>query len=127
MRVYIATAMANRDTALNLAEVLRAAGHVVTSAWHDVEPASEDGLSETTRADIARANFAAIDDSRAVVFLDHPKCRGALVEVGYAYGQCAVIGFGPLAGRSLMAELCASWTLSWRHIVEKLEELEILS
>jgi len=104
--VYIATSMLNRDRAVVLAERLRASGRTVTSTWHDSEPeGSEDSLSDSRREFIAQTNFAGIDAAHAVVFIDHPRCRGALVEIGYAFGRRRpIFGIGPRKGRSLMAE-----------------------
>jgi nucleoside 2-deoxyribosyltransferase len=124
VRIYIATSMSNREAALAIANKLRESGHHITSTWHNTAPppGGEDALTVEQRAEIAQTNFDAIDDSRAVVFLDHPKCRGALVEIGYAYGQCWIVGYGPPEGRSLMAEKIVSWADGWEGIAAMLEE-----
>jgi nucleoside 2-deoxyribosyltransferase len=124
VRVYIATSMSNREAALAIASKLRESGHHITSTWHNAPPppGGEDGLTAAERAEIARVNFAAIDDAQTVVFLDHPKCRGALVEVGYAYSRRWVVGVGSPVGRSLMVEACVSWADSEAGAVAMLEE-----
>ncbi len=129
MKVYIATSMSNAGNAILLADLLRIEGHKITSRWHDAEPPAggENSLTQKVRKEIAQKNFDAIEDSEAMVFLDHPRCRGALVEVGYAFGICQILGFGPREGRSLMAEYCAEWVDGPEGVVAKLAAYEKLA
>ena len=111
MKIYIATAMANRAAAVECARLLTDRGHMVTSAWHDQEElTAEDAMTDEDRARHAAENFAAVEFANVLIFLDHRWARGALVEVGFAWGRGrVVIGIGPREGRSLMAEYCGAW------------------
>jgi len=108
MKVYIATPAENRLSAIVVARMLRGQGHEVMSTWHDREPGdNEDGAHAVAQ------NFAAIEFSDALLFLDHCRAKDALVEVGFAWGRCRkVIGIGPRQGRSIAAEYCGAWFTS---------------
>lgn len=92
MKLYIATCLERAHEAAALAERLGILGHTVTSRWHDLPGASltresDAALDADERLDVARENLADVYRSHAVVFLADPRCRGSLLECGYAIGR----------------------------------------
>lgn len=91
MRVYIASALPNLPAARAWADALRAAGHEVTSTWHESEANTvkrEGSLSVDEQAEIARGCLCEVRQSQAMIWL-HGNANGrvgAAVELGYA--QC---------------------------------------
>jgi len=86
-KVYVAGTRHTPDTPITVG-ILRDAGVIVTSQWHDNPPGDTAGTPEARRA-TAMANYAAMDQASVVVVVpcSTHHLRGAHTEVGYALGQ----------------------------------------
>lgn len=90
MKIYIAAHLGQRERARELARVLVAAGHEITSRWIDdpgAIPGTERSLSLEDRRAVARGCQDDVDAADVTVALVSPETRGTLVEIGYAVGR----------------------------------------
>lgn len=105
MRVYIAARYSRREEASFYATVLREAGHIVTSDWHEeTQYAPTVTMKEIPDADLifmANRDIEQLANAGAVLFLsespEQPIVRGARhVEFGYALAMAKrIIVIGP--------------------------------
>lgn len=83
MRIYLAGPWTHRFQANGVAKQIRAAGHIVTSRWHDLwlESDSDDPTVLETEA---QNDLLDLDHSDQLIVLNIEKSEGKAVEQGYA-------------------------------------------
>lgn len=87
MRLYVATAYANREEAQRVIAVLTARGHTITHDWttqtlDGVPPAEHRAFLDRC----GRHDFAGVVSADAVVLLADARMRDARIEMGIALG-----------------------------------------
>src|SRR5712692_5814711 len=96
MRIYVASSFELKEAAQRVAKALESQGHVITREWWKrdyklIQVPDEEWYKRSDILDVAKANYAAIDDADALVLVcpnDTPhKFTGANVEVGYALAR----------------------------------------
>lgn len=115
MRIYIAATLTLRHEAQDLARILTAEGHTITSSWHTREDSTverEVDMGGAERERIALRNFGDVNDSNALVLLlGEPATRhGSFIETGYALAAGKLVFVAPssldAAEVPLMLALC---------------------
>ena len=122
LRIYIAAPWVRRFEAIEQAQVLKEAGHRITSRWfeHEGDPVDNTG-GKLDPVEVRRQALEDLDDVResdVVVVLNFERSEGKAVETGYALAHhIPVVQVGPRG--SIFACLCKE--------VETVEEaLEVL-
>ncbi len=96
MKIYVASSFELKEEAQRVAKALESQGHVITREWwkrdyHLTQIPDEDYYERSDVLDVAKANYAAIDDADALVLVcpkDTPhRFTGANIEVGYALAR----------------------------------------
>lgn len=99
MKIYVASAYANRGEVKKIQQVLLADDHIITHDWTN-ERIQEGWSQETIRAYLRRcadADKKGVEEAEVFVFLGHPDARGAWVEFGMALALNKAILIDPPA------------------------------
>lgn len=86
MRVYVASAFVNKEQVRCAQRTLMRAGHIVTYDWTESEIPENISLAECKRylSGEAEKDVRGVETCEALVFIDHPSCKGAYSELGMA-------------------------------------------
>ncbi len=96
LKIYVASSFALKEQAQQVAKTLRSQGHVITREWWKkdyklIQVPDEEWYERSDVLDVAKANYAAIDDADALVLVcpneTAHKFTGANIEVGYALAR----------------------------------------
>ena len=92
MKIYIASALHNRDEAHEFARALRAAGRAVVSTWHDSPTSTVGDEAALDRAGMAQVAKRCLDEVRECtefvwLYGNAGERVGACVELGFALAQ----------------------------------------
>lgn len=105
-RIYVAAHLAAVDQAAAAATLLRRAGHLTTSTWHETREDAHADKDRAQRQAICAKNHRDLAQADTILALAHPDCRGTLVELATAYFRghevCVV---GSPFGLTLMLDL----------------------
>ena len=96
MKIYVASSFELKEEAQRVAKALESQGYFITREWWKrdyklIQVPDEEWYERSDILDVARANYAAIDDADVLVLVcpnDTPhKFTGANIEVGYAVAR----------------------------------------
>lgn len=132
LKIYIASSLDNRERAQSVAASVRQwQGFQMISDWH--EDASNTRHKDSSAGAsyhlvVAEKNLKLVEQCDVLVFLNHPTCRGSLIETGYALGAkkhviCSDGGYR----RPPMLATCLWVETAGLTIIESLQRLPLPS
>lgn len=88
MKIYVASAFANKDEAREVMAILRAIGHEITHDWteKELDTSWPKYTQDNYLLECGVRDWEGVMSADALVLVNHEKCRDAMAEFGMAIG-----------------------------------------